>query len=246
MNQKVYYLNILVEYTEFKALIFNYAKENHNEEVIDELKAEEDILYQIYKELEKDDLGLIMENPEIVFKYIELSKESEKNKLNFEENNLTRVDPSSYNKIYKEESNKINEELNEDSLISKNSEKSLRSRIDRSSVIDTSNVNDEKNNDKSSRLHKEKVQKLKTMLEESPIREDKKLTSVENEEGKKTDRNPSQDNKDKKLEKPKGDKPVEENKARPVQTFSPNIPKNVKDMLMKQMAPKSPVSDISR
>ncbi len=62
MNRKVFYLNCLVEYTEFKARIFNYAKANHNEEVIDELKAEEDILYQIYKELEKDDLGLIMDS----------------------------------------------------------------------------------------------------------------------------------------------------------------------------------------
>ncbi len=245
MNRKVFYLNCLVEYTEFKARIFNYAKANHNEEVIDELKAEEDILYQIYKELEKDDLGLIMENPEIIFKYIELSKESEKTKLNLDENNIIRIDPNNYHKMYKEESNRINEELNEDSLISRNSEKSLKSRMDPSSIIDTSNVNDEKNNDKSHRLHKEKVEKLKTMLEESRSREEKKNTTEERGEERKTDRNLSQD-KDKILEKPKGDKPIEENKPRPVQSFSPNIPKNVKDILMKQMAPKSPVSNSSK
>ncbi len=185
MNRKVFYLNSLVEYSEFKVRIFSYAKECHNEEVIDELKAEEDILYQIYKELEKDDLGLIMENPEIVFKYIELSKESEKTKLNLDENNIIRIDPNNYNKIYKEETNKINEELNEDSLISKNSEKSLKSRMDPSSIIDTSNVNDEKNNDKSHRLHKEKVEKLKSMLEESPSREDKKIHPKKKEKKKK-------------------------------------------------------------
>lgn len=208
------------------------------------MKDEEEILYQIYKELEKEDLGLIMENPEIIFKYIEMTKETEKNKFDLEENNLIRIDPDNYPKLYNEESNRINEEPNEDSLISKNSEKSLKSKVEPGSIIDTSNVNDEKNNDKSHRLHNEKVEKLKNMMEEIPNNEEKKQIKDDKIEEKINNRTLSDDGKDRILDKPMGDRPVEESKVKPNKnTFSPNIPKNVKDILMKQMAPKSPVNN---
>ena len=155
---------LLVEFKEFKKCVFDYAEMNDNDEMLENLKFDEDLLVQIFKELEKDDLTLIMENPEIIFQYIVLAKENEKTKMElntFVDNNKTspyskKEEPKTNYKEYLNKDTKIKEESDEESDKSGKSAKSSKSSKSAisdksikmehpSNIIDTSNINDEKN-----------------------------------------------------------------------------------------------------
>ena len=137
------------------------------------MRSDDEILNQIYTELEKEDLDIIMQHPEIVFQYIELAKESEKTKLELESyTNNKKDEPKGVVKEYLSQEKKIHEEAEEDSIISyksEKSEKSLKSKMEPSSFIfDTSNVNDERNLDKSHLLDQKpnKEEEEKKLVEE--------------------------------------------------------------------------------
>ena len=238
-----FFFIFLVEFKDFKKCVFNYAEINDNEEMLDNLKSDEDLLVQIFKELDKDDLTMIMENPEIIFQYIVLAKENEKTKIelnNFDEINTSpysrKEDPKINLKEYLKEDNKIKEESFEESYNSEKSPKSKKMEHN-SNIIDTSNVNDENNNDKAHRLFSQKN------LEKNKISEKKDSFIVE--ENAKIN-----ENKDKEkpvVEEKKenivkvNEKPVEEVKKEkivdaPKTEIKPNthIPNNIKNLLMKQ------------
>lgn len=199
-----------------------------------ELRSDEEMLYQIYKELEKEDLDLIMQHPQIIFQYIEIAKENDKTKIELDSSPYVKREEPKLSQ-YLEQENKIKEEPEEESVMSHISRKS---RADPSSIIDTSNINDEKNNDKVHRLMKEKEEKekLHRIEEENPEKEEIKLKEEpqpENNPVKTEDKH----NEDKKSELSADEKKLEKNSSQG--SFKPNIPNKVKDLLMKQSSEKN-------
>ena len=195
---------------------------NYSNEVNNELKSDEDMLYQIYNEIEKEDLIVIMENPEIIFKYIELAKESDKTKLEIDISPLSKNDDNRAFREYLKEDNKIKEEADEDSVSSYKSEKSLKSKVEPSSIIDTSNINDEKNVDKSHILS------THAKAEDNQHEEEEKKEPIDEKADVSANKSIEAKSETHLEEKPSMGKL--------------NIPNNVKNMLMKQNVEKNKIS----